>query len=178
MEKTLSNSKKQEKIEIVRRKINDCSKYTTDKVYYYGNISDKVFYRAKESYAKMLTKNEVLGLIDTSITGNGKVGMILTEKGIHYKDILENPGYISYDDIIVNEKLLDSKLGDKYNLRSLKNMIKEITAVDCMSVDELLDSVEQGMEYIDMIYEKGKELCQMAKNMMKKLENDAGDNFK
>lgn len=178
MEKTLSNGKKQEKIEIVKRRINDCTKYTTDKAYYYGNISDKVFYKAKTSYANMLSKSEVLGLIDTSITGNSKVGMILTEEGIYYKDSWENPGYISYNDIAANEKILDAKLGDKYNLKSLKNMIKEINAVDCLSADELLDVMQQGLENLDDLYEKGKGIWEEIRNMMNKLGNDETDSFR
>ena len=57
-------------------------------------------------------------------------------------------------------------------------MIKEINAVDCLSADELLDVMQQGLENLNDFYEKGKEIWEEIRNMMYKLGNDETDSFR
>ena len=73
---------KELKIQVVKNYIQSCvpnsRSYNT---YVYGKISSKVLNNARSYYANSISKEQVLGIIDTSFWGNGKSGIVFGEFG-------------------------------------------------------------------------------------------------
>ena len=69
------------KRDIVRQSIESCTLSSSYQAYYYDNLPDKVFYNAKKNYAGNVCKEDVLGLIDVSVFGSGKRGLLLSVEG-------------------------------------------------------------------------------------------------
>lgn len=87
------------KRDIVRQSIESCTLSSSYQAYYYDNLPDKVFYNAKKNYAGNVCKEDVLGLIDVSVFGSGKRGLLLSVEGIYYRKSSSVAEYIAYKDI-------------------------------------------------------------------------------
>lgn len=115
-------SKSMEKAENVLD--NYSKKIRTEKcmVYTKTYVPDKVLKSALKKYAKDLNKDEVIGVIDTSLSKNGKTGAVFSISKLYYSDILSKPKKIWFDEIskisfVDNSR--DSSI--KYLLFTLKN---------------------------------------------------------
>ena len=60
--------------------------YVTPRFQTGGFLSAKAVKHAIRSYAAGAAENEVLGLLDTTLTGNGKEGFLFTDTMAYYKD--------------------------------------------------------------------------------------------
>ena len=81
-----------------------------------GNIKSKRLDNAISKFASGVDRDSVLGIYDTTLTGNGKNGYVFTDTKVYYLETLEKPSKIWYDDIadveIINcgKKDCDNKL--------------------------------------------------------------------
>ncbi|SHJ25935.1 hypothetical protein SAMN02745163_01588 [Clostridium cavendishii DSM 21758] len=114
--------------------------------YNFGEIPEKKLNNAIKTYANSVEQTKVYGLIDTTLLGSGKEGMLFTNAGIYIKEAFEKVKYIQYseiEDVIVTslEKEKDSdrvieiicsndlKIKIKspfYQKTSMEKMLKEI----------------------------------------------------
>ena len=102
----------QQKIELLRRYADKIRAnydfYTKD------DIPVKIIENAIKKYANGLDRNTVIGLFDTSISGNGKSGYVFTDTKVYYQNFLERPQKLWYDDI-ESVEIIDNKKKDNEN---------------------------------------------------------------
>ncbi len=72
--------KKERQIAIIKNKISSCVKTTSAEVFCYGEIPLKRIQGAKSVYAYGADNGDILALIDTTVWGSGKRGMVLQQK--------------------------------------------------------------------------------------------------
>ena len=74
-----------------------------------GSIPSKKIDNAIKKYAKGLDRNTIIGLYDTTISGNGKSGYIFTDTKVYYLQVLDKPKKLWYDDILSVETTIGMK---------------------------------------------------------------------
>ncbi len=165
MSELLQDSERiQKKRDIVKSRISSCAKNAMDATYFYENLPDKIFYKIRNIYGFSATKEEVLGMIDDTLTHNGKTGLLLTLKGIYYRRMMESAGFISYSDAVDNPDILRRKLGDDFNISHLKELVNAIKAVDRYTPDELISTANEAIQKLDTTVQKGREVLELFKN--------------
>lgn len=110
----------EEKINVVKRYLQKCN--SVYNCYTYGNIPRDKFNNACMSYAGHMEYEECIGLIDETLFGSGKRGMIFGINGF-YKD--SQKGIMLYKDDIQWESL-----GDTYNLNIMNEMLEKLYEID------------------------------------------------
>ena len=100
-------------MDLHQQKIDLMCKYAykigTHPSFYIKDIPSKKIDNAIKKYAHGLDKDTVIGLYDTSITGNGKSGYVFTDTKVYCLQILDKPQKIWYDDIESVESTSDKK---------------------------------------------------------------------
>ena len=79
-----------------------------------GDIPIRKIENAIKKYANGLDRDTVIGLFDTSISGNGKSGYVFTDSKVCYQNFLERPQKLWYDDI-ESVEIIDNKKKDNEN---------------------------------------------------------------
>lgn len=64
-----------------------------------GEISSQKIDNAIKTFAPGLDRSKIIGFYDTTITGSGKSGYLFTDTKVYYKETLEKPKKIWYDEI-------------------------------------------------------------------------------
>ena len=95
-----------QKIDLLRKYAN---KIGTNPNFHIMDIPSKKIDNAIKKYANGLDKDTIIGLYDTSITGNGKSGYIFTDTKVYCQQILDKPQKLWYDDIESVESTYDKK---------------------------------------------------------------------
>ena len=122
-------SKRQQKIDVIKKYISNAG--GTWPAYSYGNIPSKQLSNACYSYAGAVEKKDVLGLIDITVLGNGKKGMLFTENKIYYDNgALGSKGSISYMSISDRKSMPQDMLDSKYNQTALWEMISKLAHIE------------------------------------------------
>lgn len=86
-----------DKYKIIRRNLqNIANGYSC---YYSDYIPENILRNVLKKYNKNLNPTEILGIVDTSILGNGKPDCLFTDKGFYWSESLSAVQYISYDNI-------------------------------------------------------------------------------
>lgn len=67
--------------------------------YYSDYIPDNILKNVIKKYDKKINPSEILGIVDTSLLGNGKSGCLFTDKGFYWTESFSPVQYIAYDDI-------------------------------------------------------------------------------
>lgn len=112
--------KLEKKIEIVRQYLSRCNSLYT--CYTYGNIPRDKFRNACSSYAGHVEYEKALGLIDETVFGSAKKGMLFTESGLYASGI----GHImKYSDGANFQSLPDS-----YNLTAINELLDKLREVE------------------------------------------------
>ena len=75
-------SKRERKKELIKKYIKNAAGGWS--AYSYGNIPKQLVKNACTSYAGAVQYDDVLGLIDITITGSGKKGMLFTSQRVYY----------------------------------------------------------------------------------------------
>lgn len=90
---------------------------TTREVYVLPNVPEKKIKKVRAAYAKSARVDEIVAIIDDSLWGDCKEGLVFTTSGLYIKEMLEKPIYISYQDLDTakvayrkNNKAQDAKL--------------------------------------------------------------------
>lgn len=104
---------------------------TGSKFYRQYSIPEKKLENAINSYGEYIKKENVIGLIDTTILGSAKEGIIFTNGGICIKEAFASSKYICYDDI-ENVKVTN-KEKDKDCDRNLQIILKNNDIIDITS---------------------------------------------
>lgn len=113
-------TKRDKKLEIINRCINNCTTWVSA----IGNlISEEKVYNACRSYAGNVNPKDVIALIDETIFGNGKKGMLFTENGLYYSSSMGGQ-YFSYSE----PKYFERRGG--YNCVALNEMIQELNNIE------------------------------------------------
>lgn len=157
-------SKRDRKIEVIKKYIGSAAKNWS--AYSYGSIPRTLANNACQSYAGAISAEDILGLIDITISGNGKKGMVFTEYKIYYDNgIMGSRGAVSYKKMYENGTIPGEILDSFYNTAALKEMINKLVNIegqtihdDIKDAENMLDSLVQGVEEISATIEKGKEL--------------------
>lgn len=71
-----------------------------NKYYFKGDIPTKKLDNAINTYAPNVDPNQVMALLDTTLTQNGKEGILFTTTGLYSKDTLSEKITVDYKDII------------------------------------------------------------------------------
>lgn len=148
-------SKREQKIEVIRKYISNAA--GSWPAYAYGNIPKTLLSNACYSYAGAIQKEDVLGLIDITVLGNGKKGLVFTENKIYYNNgIMSGQGAVSYQSIYENESVPADLLDVAYNKTALKEMVSKLASIEGTTLmgtfDEMLNEAN---EIVDMV-KKGK----------------------
>lgn len=165
MERTCGKmSKRQQKIDVIKKYINNAAGNWPG--YSYGNIPSKQLSNACYSYAGAVEKKDVIGLIDITVLGNGKKGMLFTERKIYYDNgVLGSKGSISYQSISDKKSMPKAMLDVSYNQTALWEMISKLAQIEgatlsgtISEVGEVLGEVFDSVQEVQDVYNKGKEL--------------------
>lgn len=165
--------KHERKIEVIKKYIDNAA--GSWPAYTYNNIPSKVAINACSAYAGAIQPNQILGLIDITVMGNGKKGMIFTDSKIYYDSgMLGSRGSLSYKKIHDSRTIDGDVLATAYNTQALKEMISmlaQIEGEDFQSVTkdlkDTLGDVQQGAEDVKEILNQGKELVNTFKGLFK-----------
>ena len=68
--------------------------------YFKGEIPTKKLDNAISTYASNVDQNQIMALLDTTLTQNGKEGILFTTTGLYSKDTLSEKVTVDYKDII------------------------------------------------------------------------------
>lgn len=107
---------------ILRTRLPKCIS-SSARVYVPGNIPMDKCVNAISAYARSVSTSEVIGLIDTSLWGNGKKGMLFTETGYYYTTDTSS-GHFKYSDGVTWNSF------SGFNVSALNTMLKELHAAD------------------------------------------------
>lgn len=97
-----------------------------------GGIPSKKIDNALSVFAQGMDRETIIGFYDTTIRGNGKEGYIFTEDKIYYKEMLEKPKKIWYEDIKNVE--VKKKYKDKDCDRELEIVMKDKSIIKITSI--------------------------------------------
>ena len=161
--------KRERKIEVIQKYIQGAAGNWP--AYAYGKIPDALIRNACSSYAGAVQKGNILGLIDITVLGSGKKGMMFTENKIYYDNgMLADRGSISYMQIY-NEGSIPGKLfGAAYNATALQELIGKLSIIEGETlqdvVTETIDGLEQGMQSIVGVVEQGVKLFDLVSGFL------------
>lgn len=138
--------------------------------YAYGNIPKEKARNACNSYAGTVEYGDILGLIDITVLGNGKKGMLFTENMIYYDNgMLGNRGRISYKSMYDSDRMPSGLFDSAYNTNALKEMVAMLAHIEGESfqnsINGTIDGITQGAQDIADTIEKGKELFNTIKGL-------------
>lgn len=112
--------KQEKKIELVKQYLPRCN--SVYPCHTYGRIPTDKFKNACMSYAGHVEYENALGLIDETVFGSGKKGMLFTDKGVYTSDI---DGIIRYAD----GRCFNS-LSSSYNLTEVNELLEKLYEVE------------------------------------------------
>lgn len=103
-----------EMVSILKKYYNNIS--TGFSFYIKGEMPSKKIDNAIKAFAQGIDRKTIIGFYDTTLSGNGKQGYIFTDSKIYYKETLEKPKKIWYDDIkkVVVTRIEKDKDCDRY----------------------------------------------------------------
>lgn len=128
--------------------------------YTYDRIPNALIRNACNSYAGAVQEENILGLIDITVFGNGKKGMMFTENNIYYDNgMLGNRGSVSYMQIYNDRTIPGTLFGASYNETALKELVSLLAAIEGETLQDkvngTIDSITQGLQSITEVVEKG-----------------------
>ena len=88
----------EDKIAILRKYYKDIPSGAFD-FYIAGDIKSKKIDNAISSFAQGVDRSSIIGFYDLTVMGSGKNGYLFTDTKLYYREPLEKPGKIWYDDI-------------------------------------------------------------------------------
>lgn len=155
--------KREKKIELIRKYIHNVSSSST---YAYGSIPSSVASNARISYGGSISNSDILGLVDTSITGSGKTGLIFTEHRVYYNNgMFGSRGYISYRDIMNTGKISGDIFSNDYNRQALIELLSRLAEIEgkdlggtLEDVNKAIDGISKTMDDVEVLVNKGLDL--------------------
>ena len=116
------------KIEVIKKYIHNVSKYST---YAYGSIPRDIAQNACNSYGGAISLGNIIGLVDTTITGNGKNGLIFTLSNVYFNNgMFGEKGVISYREIAKTRKIPGGIFCSDYNQQALIDLLSLLANIE------------------------------------------------
>lgn len=131
-------------ITILRNQLRSCipSMYS---IYVDENIPPNKCRNAINSYAPQITESDVIALVDETIFGSAKTGVLFTETGFYY-----NGGYKKYSDNVQFKNFRNYDTVTKFN-----TMLSELYKADKhKSVSDRIDGANNTIDTIDQAIDK------------------------
>lgn len=158
-------SKRERKKELIKKYIKNAAGGWS--AYSYGNIPKQLVRNACISYAGAVQYDDVLGLIDITITGSGKKGMLFTSQRVYYDNgMLENRGNVTYKQIADNGTIPGDVFGKAYNKQALLELLSGLSKIEgenfgskMNDINSSIDSLNNGVQQISDTINKGMDLA-------------------
>ena len=112
--------KREKKIDVISKYLKNCTIYNYAT---YGYISSEKFNNACRTYAGNVDFKDTIGMIDTTVFGSGKKGILFTEKGVYYSTS-QGGKYFTY------AKALEFTGWTEYNCKVLNDMITRLKNIE------------------------------------------------
>ena len=165
--------KREKKINIIKQYIHNVSNYTT---YEYGKIPRNIAVNAIRSYGGAISPENILGLVDTTITGNGKTGLMLTEYNIYYYyGMLTERGKYSYRDIAKNGTIPGAIFGSECNKQVLLELLSALADIEGKDLTGTLNDINQSMDNTINTINEITDMVQKGFNFLDGLFNNKGE---
>ena len=150
--------KREKKIEVIQKYISGVA--GSWPAYTYGRIPNALINNACSSYAGAVQKENILGLIDITVFGNGNKGMMFTENKIYYDNgMLGNRGSVSYMQIYNDGTIPGELFHASYNETALQELVSLLATIEGETfqdkVNGTIDSLTQGLQSITEVVGKG-----------------------
>lgn len=117
--------KREMKINVVKKWLRNCSTWECTT---YGNISEQKFSNACRAYAGNIAFDDVIGLIDTTVFGSGKKGMMFTIDRVYFSS-WEGGKYFDYKNPVTIDRV-------EYNCTALNELIKKLSNIEIYGTEE------------------------------------------
>ena len=160
-------TKRERQISIISNGIAKCVKTNSASVYSYGNIPVKCVIGARSSYIGAVDYDDILGLIDTTVWGSGKRGMVFTDQGVYLRAMLEDSVYCPYSNLtefnIPDDTYFDSS--------GLLDMLQEL-----FNLEQEFEEPSLGDEIISGLLDLTEDaIKEMASSWMEKFDKEFED---
>lgn len=137
-------NKREKKIAIIKNCIGNIS--CDWPAYSYGMIPAVKAANACSTYAGAVQPKEVFGLVDTSISGNGKKGLLFTEYSIYYNNGLwGNQGKVSYKQVNESGEISSALFDAAYNRQALIELVSALAYIEGGTVQATINSLEKSI---------------------------------
>lgn len=161
--------KRERKIEAIKKYIGNAG--GTWPGYSYGNIPRQQAINACNSYAGAIQVKDILGLIDITISGNGKKGMVFTEYMIYYDNgFLANRGSVSYRHIHEEGRIPSDILSSQYNQNAMRGLVSILSNIEgetlLKNTENFIDDLDEGFEQVANVVNKGLDLFNSIMNAL------------
>lgn len=160
--------KRERKIQVIQKYIKGVAGNWSS--YTYGEIPATLMRNACSCYAGAVQGENILGLIDTTVLGNGKKGMMFTDNRIYYDNgILESRGSVSYMQVFNDGTIPGGLFGASYNETALQELVSILADIEGETIEDkvngTIDGLEQGVQSIVGVIEKGAELFNLVSGL-------------
>lgn len=145
--------KKERKVEAIKKYIGNVA--GTSPAYFYGNIPKVQAANACSFYAGAIQPQDILGLIDITLTGNGKKGMVFTENYIYFDNgAFSSKGKVSYREVHERGKIPGDLFCAFYNRQALIDLVSLLSNIEGESVQTKLGDVNNALNSINNTVEQ------------------------
>lgn len=157
--------KRERKIGLIKKYIKNAAGNWN--AYSYGNIPKQLVRNACSNYAGAVQYEDVLGLIDISVSGNGKKGMLFTPHKLYYDNgMLEKKGSVTYRQISDNGTVPSAVFGSAYNRQALLELLSGLSQIEgenfetkINDINSSIDSLNNGVQQLSDTFNKGMDLA-------------------
>ena len=144
MERRRKMGQLEKKIEVIEKYIGSVA--STWDTYSYEEIPKRKAVNACCEYAKGITWQDIIGMVDITVTGNGKKGMVFTESEVFYNNgFLENSGSITYKSIRKTKKIPGGIFSTYYNKEVLITMLSELANLEGVTLQSGIDGLNNSL---------------------------------
>ncbi len=151
--------KRERKISVIKQYINNVSSWPT---YAYGSIPSSIASNASRSYGGAVTPNNILGLVDITVTGNGQKGLIFAEHHVYFNNgFLGSSGSISYREIAKTGKIPSDIFDAAYNKQALIGVLSKLADIEGKDLEGTMSDIDKGLEEVENIvnlFKRGKQI--------------------
>lgn len=154
--------KREKKIEAIKKYIENVAKNYP--AYTYGNIPSDKARNACNSYAGTIQPNDILGLIDITISNNGKKGLVFTEHKVYYDNgLFADRGSVSYKSVSEKGTIPNSLFGSAYNKQALIELVSLLSNIDAETfwgtIEENINTANEIVDVVEKIGDFFNRLC-------------------
>lgn len=138
-------NKREKKVAIIKNYIENIS--GSWPTYSYGMIPEVKAANACSTYAGAVHPKDVFGLVDTSISGNGKKGLLFTEYYIYYNNgFWGNQGKVSYKEVNESGTIPSALFDAAYNRQALIDLVSALAYIEGGTVQATINSLGNSID--------------------------------